>query len=69
MKTLATFATGMRAASLIEDLGKAGIGATQFQPKWKNKRLPPPRIEVQIAEADAEAAAVVLAAFNAPIPR
>jgi hypothetical protein len=56
----------MRAASLIEDLGKAGIGATQSQAKWTNKRLPPPRIEIRVAEADAEAAAKVLAVFNAP---
>ena len=65
-KTIATFATGMRAASLIEDLAKAGIEATKFQPKWTNKRLPPPRIEVKVAEADAAAASQVVAEFNRP---
>jgi len=65
LQTIATFVTGMRAASLIEDLGKAGIIGQTFQPKWTNKRLPPPRIEVKVAESDVEAANVVFAAFKA----
>ena len=64
MKTIAKFATGMRAASLAEDLLNAGIKATVVQAKWTNKRLPPPRIEVCVAESDLEAAAVVLREFN-----
>lgn len=63
-KTIATFATGMRAASLLEDLRKTGIAASTVQAKWTNKKLPPPRIEVRVAEADVDAAKAVLAEFN-----
>lgn len=63
---VATFVTGLRAASLVEDLKKAGIAATTVQPKWTNKRLPPPRIAVMVAPADADGAATVLAEFNRP---
>lgn len=62
--TVSTFATGMRAASLIEDLTKAGIKAIAIQPKWTNKRLPPPRIEVKVAESDVPTAAKILAEFK-----
>lgn len=62
--TIAKFATGMRAASLVEDLQKAGISATKIQAKWTNKRLPPPRIEVQVAASDVEAAQAVVKQFN-----
>ena len=64
MKIIAKFATSMRAASLAEDLVKAGIKATIAQAKWTNKRLPPPRIEVSVDESDLEAAAVVLREFT-----
>jgi hypothetical protein len=63
MKTIAKFATGMRAASLVEDLAKAGIKAEKTQAKWTNKRLPPPRIEVSVEEKDQEAALAVLKTF------
>lgn len=62
--TLASFATSMRATSLAEDLNTARIAAEIVKPKWINKRLPPPRVEVRIDEADADRAKPVLAAFN-----
>jgi len=62
--TVATFATSMRAASLIEDLAAVGIKATSAQPKWTNKKLPPPRVEVRVATADTEAAKVVVEQFK-----
>jgi len=62
--TLESFATGMRAASLVHDLAKEGIMADTFQAKWTNKRLPPPRIEVRIDPADMEKAEGVLAFFK-----
>ena len=61
---LATFATGMRAASLIEDLAKAGIAANAVQPKWTNKKLPPPRVEILVTGTDFAAASSVLEAFK-----
>ncbi len=63
-ETVATFATGMRAASLREDLAAAGISSIAVQPKWTNKRLPPPRVEVKVAAIDAARAKEVLKAFN-----
>lgn len=63
-ETVATFATGMRAASLREDLAKAGISSIAIQPKWTNKRLPPPRVEVKVAAIDAERAKEVFKTFN-----
>lgn len=61
---LATFATVMRAIDLSEDLHEAGILSEVTRPKWKNKRLPPPNVEVTVADADIEAARAVLARFN-----
>lgn len=61
---LASFATRMRAESLFEDLCKAGIQATIVQPKWTNKRLPPPKVEVLVSEADYERALEVYKAFR-----
>lgn len=63
-ETVATFATGMRAASLREDLTAAGIASIAVQPKWTNKRLPPPRVEVKVAAIDAARAKEVFKAFN-----
>ena len=62
--TVATFAISMRAASLIEDLAAAGIKAVMAQPKWINKKLPPPRVEVWVAAKDADAAKVVVEQFK-----
>jgi hypothetical protein len=64
-ETVATFATGMRAASLREELAKAGISSIAVQPKWTNKRLPPPRMEVKVAAIDAARAKEVVTQFNA----
>lgn len=62
--TLASFVTGMRAASLVEDLEKAGIKSQTFTPKWTNKKLPPPKVAVVVHSSDLKAAKVVLAKFN-----
>ncbi len=64
-QTVAKFATGMRAASLVDALRAAGIVAVATQPKWTNKRFPPPRIAVTVASADFDRAGAVLAEFNA----
>ena len=62
---VARFATSLRAASLAEELANAGIPASISQPRWTNKRLPPPKFEVEVAAADADRANAVLADFNA----
>ena len=41
-KVLARFVTTMRAASLVEDLNGVGVEACTVQPKWTNRKLPPP---------------------------
>ncbi len=64
LTTIKKFATTMRAASLVEDLAEAGIKATYTQPKWTNKRLPPPMAEVQVAEADKQAALEFVAGWG-----
>lgn len=61
---IATFATGMRAASLVEHLAGKGIAAHAVHPKWTNKRLPPPRIEVLVAPEDVDAAKAAVIEFN-----
>jgi hypothetical protein len=48
---LTTCITALRAARLCEVLTEAGIKANYLVPKWTNKRLPPPRIEIH-AEID-----------------
>lgn len=63
---IAEFATGLRAASFTEALADRLIESSTVQPRWTNKRLPPPRIQVLVAETDVEAAKAVLAAFNKP---
>lgn len=60
---LATFVTGMRASSLVEALAVAGIKASAVQPKWTNKKLPPPKIEVLVQDSDLETAKAVYAGF------
>lgn len=64
MKVLAKFATTLRADSLLEDLDKAGIGASFLRPRWTEKRLPPPMVEVSVKDDDYDAAKQVLEAFN-----
>ncbi len=64
IKTLATFATTLRASSLLEDLRKAGISATAERPKWVNKRRPPPNVIVSVEESDFERASEVLKGFK-----
>ncbi len=63
-KTLKSFATGMRAFSLCTDLQDVGISAQIFKPKYVNKRLPPPKVEVQVDEAQWALAIQVLDTFN-----
>ena len=63
--TIAKYALSLKAANLIEDLEKAGIGARYIQPKWTNKKLPPPKVEVQVKESDVAAAMIVLKEFEA----
>lgn len=58
---LKRFATSLRASSLIDDLRLVGIRASAVQSKWTNKKLPPPRIEVVVSAADAEARAEAIA--------
>lgn len=65
----AHFATELRASSFLEALDKAGIPAISRTPRWSNKRLPPPRTEVLVKEADAAKAEEVFAAFQAGSPR
>ena len=64
---LKQFATGLAAASLVSDLAAAGIvkGVTTSQEKWTNKRLPPPKIAVNVLAEDFEAGKAVLAARDA----
>ncbi len=62
---LKTFATSMRAASLLDDLTAVKLAASLVQPKWTNKRLPPPKVEVWIKTSDEVAAKVVLDKFDA----
>lgn len=51
-KVLARFVTTMRAASLVQDLSGVGVEACTVQPKWTNRTLPPPPVEVMVASAD-----------------
>lgn len=61
---LASFATSMRAHSLAEALRAVNIACNVDQPKWTNKRLPPPKVEVHVTEADSAKAQAVLVEFN-----
>lgn len=67
MQTLKTFATGLRAASLVDDLKVAGINAAVLRnqaqlslTRWTNKRLPPPNVIVSVADVDFEKASQFL---------
>ena len=63
---IAQFATGLRAASLVEDLATAGITSQTSAPKWTNKKLPPPRIAVTTAPEDAARATELYKEWNTP---
>jgi hypothetical protein len=62
--TIAKFATSLRASSLAEALYAAGIHSQTTTPKWVNKRLPPPKIEVAVDATDLERAKAILVSFS-----
>lgn len=61
--TVAKFALAIRAESLVEELDRADIVAESFQPRWTNKRLPPPSVEVRVSTKDRDAALTIVEAF------
>lgn len=63
--TVANFATSLRASSFILVLENAGIPAIVTQAQWNNKKLPPPRYEVNVPGSDFARASDLLAAFKA----
>ena len=58
--TVAKFALAMRADSLVEALDAVDIVADSIQPRWTNKRLPPPCVEVRVKASDVAAARVIV---------
>lgn len=64
-KTIATFATMLRASSLCDDLmTECNILAFVERPKWSNKKLPPPNVQVQVNEMDADRATAFYAEWR-----
>lgn len=64
-KTIATFATMLRASSLCDDLmTECNILAWWSSPKWTNKKLPPPNVQVSVNELNAERAAAFYAEWR-----
>jgi hypothetical protein len=61
MTLIAETATGMRAAGLLDSLIAAGIYSRMEHPKWRDKRLPPPRVQVWVAAEQVVRAKEVLA--------
>lgn len=52
--TIAKFATAIRAHSLLDYLTRAQVPAQVYQPRWTNRRLPPPKFEVRTPAAQVE---------------
>lgn len=51
-KIVMKFALSLRANSLVDHLKANSIESTVTRPKWTNKRLPPPKIEVTVDDED-----------------
>lgn len=62
---LAAFATKIGAIGFVEALQEGGVSEScTIAPKWTNKKLPPPRVEVHVCILDADRAREILIAFK-----